>query len=321
MRAHRSTSTVVAVVVLALLALQGTGTHTVRWGETLGGIAADHGTTVGALAAANDLADPDVIQEGRVLVLPGSSTGSTSYVVRPGDTLSHIAARHGSSVSSLVAANRLPDPHRLRIGQVLTLPAARGTAVTAVSPPAGGATTYVVRPGDTVGAIAARFRIPQGQLTLANGLSGARIYAGQHLRLVPAAGARAAGAGMRCPVTGPVTFVNDWGFPRSGGRSHEGNDLFAPRGRPVVATVSGLAVPAIGGLGGNQVRLYGDDGVGYFYTHLDRFGHSGRVSAGTVVGYVGATGNAAGGPPHLHFELHPGGGAAVNPYPRLREAC
>ncbi len=111
--------------------------------------------------------------------------------------------------------------------------------------------------------------------------------------------------------------MNDWGFPRSGGRFHEGNDLFARRGTPAVATVSGTVVQTDGKLGGNQVKLLGDDGVGYYYTHLDSFGAEGRVSAGTVIGYVGTTGNAAGGPPHVHFEIHPGGGAAVNPYPRL----
>ena len=50
-----------------------------------------------------------------------------------------------------------------------------------------------------------------------------------------------------------------------------------------------------GPIGGNQVKLFGDDGVSYYYTHLDRFGAAGRVSAGTVIGYVGSTGNAAGG--------------------------
>jgi murein DD-endopeptidase MepM/ murein hydrolase activator NlpD len=88
-----------------------------------------------------------------------------------------------------------------------------------------------------------------------------------------------------------------------------------------VAVVTGTAVQRVGVLGGNQVKLLADDGTYYYYTHLDRFGAGGRVSAGTVVGYVGNTGNAAGGPTHIHFEVHPGGGAAVNPFPLVDAAC
>src|SRR3546814_10620424 len=78
--------------------------------------------------------------------------------------------------------------------------------------------------------------------------------------------------------------MNDWGFPRSGGRFHEGNDLFAPRGTPFVAVVSGTVVQTTGRIGGKQVKLAGDDGVSYYGTHLDGFGASGRVNAGDVIG-------------------------------------
>ena len=125
-----------------------------------------------------------------------------------------------------------------------------------------------------------------------------------------------------CPVQGPRAFTNDWGDPRSGGRRHQGTDILAPRGTPVVASVSGTARGHNSRLGGISYYLMGDDGNEYFGTHLDSLsGASGRVSQGTVLGYVGNTGNARGGPTHLHFEIHPGGGRAVNPYPTLAQHC
>ncbi|HEX2063230.1 MAG TPA: M23 family metallopeptidase, partial [Acidimicrobiales bacterium] len=117
-------------------------------------------------------------------------------------------------------------------------------------------------------------------------------------------------------------FTNDWGQPRSGGRRHQGNDILSPRGTPVVASVAGTVRGHNSGLGGISYYLNGADGNTYFGTHLDRLsGVSGRVAAGTVIGYVGNTGNARGGPPHLHFEIHPGGGRPVNPYPTLVKYC
>ncbi len=142
----------------------------------------------------------------------------------------------------------------------------------------------------------------------------------------PSRGARAAGViatgDWICPVQGPHSFSNDFGAPRSGGRSHQGNDILAPRGTPVVANVAGSVSPNESRLGGHSYFLHGKDGNTYFGAHLDSYsGATGSVAAGTVIGYVGNTGDAKGGPPHLHFEFHPGGGAAVNPYPTLVKYC
>ena len=124
-----------------------------------------------------------------------------------------------------------------------------------------------------------------------------------------------------CPITGGYSFSDTWGAARSGGRSHRGTDMFADYGTAVVAVVDGEAVDyGWDGAGGNGVFLLGDDGNRYYYAHLDDFGSLGRVSQGDVVGYVGDTGNA-GGTPHLHFEIHPGGSGWTNPYSSLTQYC
>ncbi len=127
-------------------------------------------------------------------------------------------------------------------------------------------------------------------------------------------------AGMVCPIVGAYSYSDTYGAPRSGGRSHEGVDMIAPAGTTLVAVVSGNADFRSTSLGGNSIGLDGDDGNYYFYAHLSGYeGSSRHVAQGEVVGYVGATGNAN-STNHLHFEVHPGGGAAVNPYPYVVNA-
>jgi murein DD-endopeptidase MepM/ murein hydrolase activator NlpD len=124
----------------------------------------------------------------------------------------------------------------------------------------------------------------------------------------------------RCPVAG-ATFMNDWGFPRADTGFHEGNDLMAKRGVSIAAPVSGTVTQGIGKIGGNFFRLVGADGTSYYGAHLNSFGKQGKVKAGDVLGTVGNTGDADGGPTHLHFEIHPAGGPAINPYSYLIAAC
>lgn len=127
-----------------------------------------------------------------------------------------------------------------------------------------------------------------------------------------------------CPFTpGRTSFIDSWGFPRSGGRTHKGVDMFAPRGEPMYAVQAGTARASSNRLGGLSVHLSADTGFRYYYAHLDSIAFSGsrRVGQGDVIGYNGNTGNARSTSPHLHFEIRPSGGGAVNPYPTVRAAC
>ncbi|WNB84454.1 LysM peptidoglycan-binding domain-containing protein [Cellulomonas sp. ATA003] len=186
-----------------------TGTYTVRSGDTVSGIAAQHRTTVAAVVAANGLDARALIRIGQRLTIPGAA-GATApapapapaapaatgtYTVRSGDTVSGIAAQHRTTVAAVVAANGLDARALIRIGQRLTIPGAAGATAPAPAPaPAAPAATgtYTVRSGDTVSGIAAQHRTTVAAVVAANGLDArASIRIGQKLRL-PGATAPAA---------------------------------------------------------------------------------------------------------------------------------
>jgi Peptidase family M23 len=144
------------------------------------------------------------------------------------------------------------------------------------------------------------------------------------------------------PVIGPAQYTDDFGDPRPQGR-HEGNDIVSVRRALAIAAEPGKVEfdQSTHGAGGCMLYLYGESGTKYLYVHLNndltsKNDNRGRcvpgtafpkelrsgqkVEAGQPVGYVGDSGDADGASPHLHFELHPGGGGAVSPYPWLRRA-
>ncbi len=126
---------------------------------------------------------------------------------------------------------------------------------------------------------------------------------------------------LTCPVNGPHSFIDSWGFPRSGGRRHKGVDILANIGVEIVAPVNGRVEHFSNRVGGRSFRMWDDNGNYFYGTHLSGFGVEGEVSAGEVIGYVGDDGNAA-GIPHLHFEIHAGGrGNQINPFIDSAAVC
>lgn len=301
--------------------------HVVREGDTLFEIAQRYDTTVDALIQVNGIANRRLIHPGdRVAIPAGGATAAaapaaarpapsgTVHTVRSGETLGRIARRYGTSAQAIAALNGITNLNLVRSGARLAIPAAP-----AASSPLG-AGVHVVQPGETLASVAARYGLSPDVVAAANGLTPPyTLYVGNRLFLASQNAAPAPGLAA-CPVPGG-TFFNDYGFPRPGGRFHNGIDLFAPMNTPVLAPVSGRVQHLSGPLGGNQFILRGDDGNRYAGSHLSAFGAGGRVAAGTVIGYVGNTGNAIGGQTHLHFEIRPGGGANVNPFSALDAAC
>ncbi|MFN2505851.1 MAG: M23 family metallopeptidase [Acidimicrobiales bacterium] len=124
------------------------------------------------------------------------------------------------------------------------------------------------------------------------------------------------------PVAGEAWWSDDWYEARFTPEFHfhQGTDIFAARGTPVRAPADGFTEDGSGGAGGLAVNLRIADGTYYYMAHLDSLtaaGRGSRVKQGEIVGFVGDSGNAVGGSPHVHFEVHPGGGGAVNPKPIL----
>ena len=263
---------------------------------------------------------------GLVGLVGSAGAATTTHAVRRGDTIGEIARSHRMPAAALAGANDLDDVDRVRAGSNLRIPdrsaaeVARGVPIVARSTPQ----EYVVRTGDTLSTIARRHATTIRALVKENslGTSSAKIREGQALQ-VPA-GTALPGEEPVCPVegAGKFDFSNSFGAPREGRRKHGGNDVFAKRGTPVVASVAGTLRGVTGGNVGIGYYLAGDDGVTYYGAHLARLvAGDGRVERGEVIGAVGSSGNAVGTPPHLHFEVKPRNGAAVDPYRLLRKWC
>ncbi|MGI9032611.1 MAG: LysM peptidoglycan-binding domain-containing protein [Acidimicrobiales bacterium] len=282
------------VAYLAAGAAAGADTYTVRPGDTLTAVAARVGVDARRLATVNGIVDSDHIRAGQVLTV-----SPASYQVRPGDTLWALAPRLGVAEAGLVTANSLRNPDMIFAGRTLLVPA---SLVSHSQGPVNA--SWAAAPPGSAGPVTATRAVP------------APTPAG-----TPGPALVTVRRPWTCPVPG-ARFVDDFGYVKPDGTVHQGVDVFAPPKTPVLAPVAGMVAPYPNPMGGKAFQLFGDDGNRYYGAHLDAYGRTGRVAAGTVIGYVGNTGDAMGGPTHVHFELHPGGGTtAANPFPLLRDAC
>jgi murein DD-endopeptidase MepM/ murein hydrolase activator NlpD len=213
----------------------------------------------------------------------GKLTCATQYSVVSGDSWFRIAQKAGVTTRALYTANGATETTPLFAGTTICLP--DGTVVPTTAP----ATTAPPAPA----APAAPTTAPAAPLAV-------QLAA--------------------FPVQGPCWFTDTWQAPRGGGRRHEGVDLIAKTGQYLYAAQDGTLTKQTfdrpGSLSGNAWWLTAADGTYFFYAHLSAFAPGlnvgSKVVAGQIIGFVGRTGNAGG--PHLHFEVHPGGGAAVNPF-------
>jgi murein DD-endopeptidase MepM/ murein hydrolase activator NlpD len=269
-----------------------------------------------------------------VLLCLTGSAASTTYTLKWGDTLGKVATRYKVPLVALTSANAITDPNKVKEGQKLTVPDPKAAAVAVAKPiataapaaPADGSQLYQVHTGDTLSGIAKHFGTTVADLVTRNGLKGpdALLREGRDLKLPPNAVVPPPEAPL-CPVqgAGKFDFSNSFGAPRHGGRKHAGNDIFAKRGTPVLASMDGTIRSVTGSLTGVGYYLDGSDGVTYYGAHMNelRVPDGTTVARGDVIGTVGTTGNAQGTPPHLHFEVKPGNGASIDPYSLLRVWC
>ena len=169
-----------AILLIAFLSLVlADQTYTVQSGDTLSGIAAKFGTTTSQLVEWNNIADPNKIYVGQVLIVSKSSTSTTDtyYTVQSGDTLSGIASKYGTTVQQLVEWNNISDPNKIYVGQVLIVGKSSSSTDSSESN-----VYYTVQSGDTLSGIASTYGTTVQQLVEWNNISDPnKIYVGQVL--------------------------------------------------------------------------------------------------------------------------------------------
>jgi murein DD-endopeptidase MepM/ murein hydrolase activator NlpD len=311
----------------------GAATYTVATGDSWFSIATAAGTTTAALVNANGATASAVLHPGDVLCLPNGVSSpapsaqagcSSRHAVVSGNSWFGISRAAGVSLNGLLQANGATATTVIRPGAEVCLPAGaspttRTAAAASTARPC--VSERAVAAGESWYVISRSTGVPVDALVAANDATrSSAIYPGQVLCLpeVGFGGDLPSVALDAAPVRGSCRFANSWQATRGGGRLHAGVDLISPAGTPVVAAASGTLTRQTtdGSRSGNAWWLTTPSGTYFFYAHLSSFANGlsvgSWVQAGDVIGYVGSTGNAVSA--HLHFEIHPWGGGAVNPY-------
>ena len=303
-------------------------TYTVAAGDSWFSIALASGTTAAALSGANDATASAVLHPGDVLCLPPGIVSpapqggcAATHVVVRGDSWFGISRAAGVSLNALLEGNNATATTLIQPGAEVCLPAGATPTAAAAATARSCVSERAVAAGESWYVISRSTGVPIDALVAANNASrSSPIHPGQVLCLpevgfgrdLPSVALDAA------PVRGACRFANSWQATRGGGRLHAGVDLISPAGTPVVAAANGTLTRQTtdGERSGNAWWLTTSTGTYFFYAHLASFSNGlsvgSRVQAGDVIGSVGSTGNAVS--PHLHFEIHPGGGGPVNPY-------
>ena len=252
---------------------------------------------------------------GRNMVTAAFTAGSIQELITSQALYDAATTRDLSQLDQLAAVSRqmdrLTDELDVKQDEVAKLEAEQAEAVAALSETRERAQKLYADAEAKYASAVAKYRAEQKRLAA---IKAARSSG-------PAAGIPAATRDSSCPFPGS-SFINSWGYPRSGGRTHKGVDMIGSYNAPLYAMTSGTVRLNRHYLGGIQVYVNGDDGVSYYYAHLSKYApgltNGQRVIRGQHIGYNGTSGNAS--VAHLHLGMIVGG-RYVNPYPTVRAAC
>ncbi len=263
------------------------------------------------------------------LSLLGGSTAGVAQVGPSGDDDNHQLAAQSTTTAppttappTTVTPTTAPETKLIPIPQNTILDPAKPGAVTSSTKPGDPAPSTTVPPVSLSPGQAEMFVRDQARTAASS--TAALIEALRPLQNLGMTAQEVLALGMgRFPLLGLANWNDDWLDYRAGPpvHAHQGTDVFAAFDIPVRSPVDGTVRFEDAGLGGKGAYVTAPDGTYYYMAHLNSFnvelGNGAAVKQGQVIGYNGDSGNAKGGTPHVHFEVHPGGGGAVNPKPFL----